>query len=208
MMRKPPLSLPAGRGRGWKFPLAVALIGAAVLALLAVAIVGSFLIGFHPDALSKGRVQERAPNERFALLRDRHSNECGLQPAALATLPASGRLQGACCSPMNLAHYKQQLSGLKTYRTVPLVPADPYDVSVRLAVRLSAYDHSIQLTRLERRQYDQAVRLSKEHGPCCCQCWRWSAFEGQAKRFIVEHRYSAAEIAAIWGLEDGCGGRA
>jgi hypothetical protein len=207
-MRKPPLSLPAGRGQGWKFPLAVVLIGEAVLALLAIAIFGTLSIGFRPDTLPKGRIQAGSPKERFALLRDRHSNQCGLQPASLATLPASGRLQGACCSPVDLAHYKQQLSGLKSYRAVPLVPTDPYDVSVRLAVRLSAYDHSIQLTRPERRLYDQAVRLSKEHGPCCCRCWRWTVFAGQAKKFIAEHRYSASEIAAIWGLEDGCGGRA
>jgi hypothetical protein len=207
-MRKRALSLPPGRGPGWKLPLAVALIAAAVLGLLAIAIFGTLSIGFHPDALSNGLVQARAPKERFALLHDRYSNQCGLQPASLATLPASGRLQGACCSPMNLAHYEQQLNGLKSYRAVPLVPVDPYDVSVRLALQLVAYDHSIRLTHPERRRYEQAVRLSKEHGPCCCQCWRWSAFMGQAKKFIVEHRYSAAEIAAISGLEDGWGGRA
>lgn len=197
-----------GPSAGWKPFAALALIVAFTLALIGIAIAGNLSIGFHPQTSASGPIQADAPNERFALLRDRHSNRCSLRADSVAMFPEAGRLQGACCAPMNLADYKRQLRGLRSYRAVPLVPADPYDVSVRLAARLIAYDRSIRLGRAERRLYDQAVRLSKEHGPCCCKCWRWSAFAGQAKELIVEQRYSAAEIAAIWGLEDGCGGRA
>jgi hypothetical protein len=187
---------------------ALAAIFGFALALIALSIAGNLALGFRPDTSASRPVRADAPQQRFAVLRNRHSNQCGLQAASLATLPSSGRLQGACCSPMNLAHYKQQLGGLKNYRAVPLVPTDPYDVSVRLAARLIAYDRSIQLGEPEQRVYDQAARLSQDHGPCCCHCWRWSAFAGQAKKFILERRFSAAEIAAIWGLENGCGGQA
>ena len=192
----------------WQPLAALAAILGLTLALIALAIAGNISVGFRPDTSASRPVRANAPEQRFAVLRDRHSNQCGLQASSLATLPSSARLQGACCTTMNLAHYEQQLSGLKSYRGDPLVPADPYDVSVRLARRLIGYDRTMQLSRSEGRLYSRAVRLSKEHGPCCCRCWRWSAFAGQAKKFIVERRYSAAEIAAIWGLEDGCGGRA
>jgi hypothetical protein len=197
-----------GPSAGWKPLAALALIVAFIVALIAIAIVGNLSIGFRPQTYANRPIRAGGPNERFALLGDRHSNRCSLRADSVTMLSAAGRLQGACCAPMNLAHYKRQLRGLRDYRAVPLVPADPYDVSVRLAARLIAYDRSIQLGPPERRLYDQAVRLSKEHGPCCCQCWRWSAFAGQAKGFILEQRYSAEGIAAIWGLEDGCGGQA
>jgi hypothetical protein len=48
--------------------------------------------------------------------------------------------------------------------------------------------------------------MSHEGGPCCCKCWRWTAFEGQAKYLIVEKGFTAEQVASIWDLEDGCGG--
>jgi len=54
--------------------------------------------------------------------------------------------------------------------------------------------------------YEEAVKLSHEGGPCCCRCWRWTAFEGQAKYLITKHNFGPEEIAEIWDLEDGCGG--
>jgi hypothetical protein len=107
---------------------------------------------------------------------------------------------------MDAGHYKQQVLGLRRYRVVAVVPADPYDVSVALAKRLISYQRQIRLRPDEQRIYDQATRLADEHGPCCCHCWRWMAFQGQVKQLIVNHRFRAAELARLWDLEDGCGG--
>ena len=50
------------------------------------------------------------------------------------------------------------------------------------------------------------MKLSEEGGPCCCRCWRWTTFEGQAKFLIARREFDAEAIAEIWDLEDGCGG--
>jgi hypothetical protein len=145
---------------------------------------------------------------RFATLSRRHTNKCSLASTNINALAVGGRLQGSCCRPMVFARYAQQVRGLRAYAALEEVPTDPYDISVSLARRLIDSSDSITLSPAQQATYDQAMKLSNEHGPCCCHCWRWTAFEGQAKRLILEHRFSAAKIAAIWGLEDGCGGRA
>jgi hypothetical protein len=143
---------------------------------------------------------------RFSLLSKQHTNHCGLRAGSLETLAQGGRLQGACCSPMALGRYRDQLRGLENYRAVHEIPSDPYDVSVALAKRLIGYRSSITLSVSEQAVYDRATDLAKEHGPCCCHCWRWDAFEGQAKFLIRNHGYASRQIAAVWDLEDGCGG--
>ncbi len=77
-----------------------------------------------------------------------------------------------------------------------------------LCIFLTAGAHlgSIMLSADEAKRYEQAVNLSEEGGPCCCRCWRWDAFEGQAKLLIAEYDWPAEEIAELWELEDGCGG--
>jgi len=107
---------------------------------------------------------------------------------------------------MSFQRYLRQLHGLRAYAHIPEIPADPYDVSVSLARRLSTYDKNATLTPSEQTTYDSAVKVSHEHGPCCCHCWRWSAFEGQAKSLITRRQFAANRIAQIWNLEDGCGG--
>ena len=107
---------------------------------------------------------------------------------------------------MNLRHYLEQVRGLQQYATVVELPADPYDISVSLAKRLNSYDTSISLTNGQQVTYDRAVKMADEHGPCCCHCWRWTAFEGQAKYLITRRGYSSRRIAEVWNLEDGCGG--
>jgi len=62
------------------------------------------------------------------------------------------------------------------------------------------------LTPSQQTAYDGAVKRSHEHGPCCCHCWRWSAFEGRAKYLITRRQFGANQIAHTWNLEDGCGG--
>lgn len=146
------------------------------------------------------------PSARFALLAKRHTNQCGLRAQSLESLARDGRLQGSCCSPMDYAHYTKQLRGLKKYAGVAEIPRDPYDVSVALAKRLIAYDGAIELTSSEQSAYEQATKLGDEHGPCCCRCWRWSAFEGQARYLISRRDYTARQIAELWDIEDGCGG--
>jgi hypothetical protein len=191
-----------------KLRLAVALMSVVTLALVAIAIGGNIRIGFDPDHASADRpLHALSAEKRFALLSGRHSNRCSLQAGSLETGAVSGRLQGACCTRIDFAHYKQQLRGLRRYHAVRLIPADPYDVPVGLAQRLVRFDREIRLDRAAQQTYDQAVRLSHEHGPCCCHCWRWTAFAGQAKQLIARRHYEAAQIAAIWDLENGCGGK-
>lgn len=121
-------------------------------------------------------------------------------------MPDEARIQGSCCSPMDIHRYQEQVEGLKKYADIPEIPEDPYDVPVSLAKQLFEYQQTIQLTPDQQAVYDQAVQISEEGGPCCCKCWRWFAFEGQAKYLISELDWSAEQIAELWELEDGCGG--
>ena len=121
-------------------------------------------------------------------------------------MPDDARIQGSCCGPMDLHKYQEQVEGLKKYADIPQIPEDPYDVPVLLAKQLFEYQETIQLTADEQAIYDQAMKLSEEGGPCCCRCWRWTAFEGQAKYLITEKKWSAQQIAELWNIEDGCGG--
>lgn len=107
---------------------------------------------------------------------------------------------------MALDHYVRQVGALTAYRRVSQIPRDPYDITVSQAKRLLGYDQSITLTPRQRTVYKRAMKLADEHGPCCCHCWRWTTFEGQAKYLIARRNYGAAQIARIWDLEDGCGG--
>lgn len=109
---------------------------------------------------------------------------------------------------MDFKSYQQQVAGLKKYANIPQIPPDPYDVPVSLAMQLFEYQRAIQLTPAQQAVYDAATKKSKEGGPCCCRCWRWTAFEGQAKYLISKLNWTAEQIAELWGLEDGCGGPA
>jgi hypothetical protein len=189
-----------------KLRLAIAFMALSTLAAIALAVGGNLWIGFQPAGVSDRAVRAATIEQRFAVLRNRHSNRCSLAAASLVKMPGSGRLEGACCSLMDAGHYKQQVLGLKRYRAVAVVPADPYDVSVALAKRLISYQRQIHLRPARQRIYHQATWLADEHGPCCCHCWRWTAFEGQAKQLIARRRYDAAAVARLWDLEDGCGG--
>jgi hypothetical protein len=109
---------------------------------------------------------------------------------------------------MNFSSYIEQVNGLANYSNVPQVPKDPYNISVSLTEELLGYDKNITLNSAEQSAYNQAVNMSTVHGPCCCRCWRWYAFEGQAKYFIIHDAFNSSQIARIWNLEDGCGGPA
>lgn len=142
---------------------------------------------------------------RFDYLGKQHSNRCGMPASALVAMRPGARLQGSCCFPMNYDAYVKQRHEIARYADVSVVPHDAYDVSAILAKRLISYQ-SIKLTSAQKRVYNRAKPLSTTKGPCCCRCWRWTAFGGQAKYLITRRHYSARQIADVWSVEEGCGG--
>jgi hypothetical protein len=189
-------------GRG----LGLALLAAALVACVTFAVAA----GRSDRNASESRLQPGAgmpgTRGRFVVLSAARSNQCGLLATALDRMARGGSLQGSCCFPMKYHRYREQVAGLRRYAGVPEIPRDPYDVPVALAKRLLTYKRSVTLTARQRRIYAHAMKLSEEGGPCCCRCWRWSAFEGQAKFLITRRRYTARQVAAVWNLEYGCGG--
>jgi hypothetical protein len=157
----------------------------------------------HTQAMPRVGTSMSVLRARFAVVSRSHSNQCALRPQSVDSVAVNGRLQGLCCTPMEFEHYAQQLRGLAAYRSVPQIPSDPYDITISQAKKLLAYDRAITLTSDQQAEYRQAMKLADEHGPCCCHCWRWSTFEGQAKYLLARRGYRAAQIAAVWDLEDG-----
>lgn len=153
-----------------------------------------------------GEARRSTLADRFAVLSHAHSNRCGMPASALDSMPPGSRLQGACCFPMDYRSYVNQVRELnRRYADVDVIPKDPYDISVSLANRLIGYQ-AIKLTPAQQRTYERAKPLSATKGPCCCPCWRWTAFGGQAKYLIIRRHYSARQIADVWSAEEGCGG--
>lgn len=144
--------------------------------------------------------------EKFDYLYQERSNSCSLQPATVLGYSDDTRIQGSCCSSMDLHRYQEQVEALKQYSSISFIPKDPYDVSATLAKELLGYQQNITLTTEQQEIYDKAVELSPEGGPCCCKCWRWYAFEGMGKKLIVDYDWSSEELAELWSLTDGCGG--
>ena len=162
---------------------------------------------------TSGRMQgsniKQAENDlksKFALLSSAKTNFCA-KADFIASKSNDERLQGSCCSKMDFNRYTEQVEGLKKYSNINQIPSDPYDIPVSLAKELLEYKKTIQLTAEQQSIYDDAVKLSHEKGPCCCKCWRWDAFEGLAKYLITEHNFNAQQIAEVWDLADGCGGK-
>jgi hypothetical protein len=184
--------------------------GALIVAVVVIAATHPFsshgLSAAELKQVDAATVAKGSLKQRFALLSQRHTNQCGLSGTNLSKLAVHGRLQGSCCHAMNYSHYVRQMTGLRAYAVVSDVPVDPYDIRVSLAKRLIGYGKAITLSNAQQAVYEQAVKLSHEHGPCCCHCWRWYAFQGQAKALITRRHYPAAQIATLWNLEDGCGG--
>lgn len=142
----------------------------------------------------------------FNVLSQQRTNACGLQPDRLLSYADDMRLQGSCCSPMDLHRYQEQVAELRRYAGIAQIPQDAYDVPVALAQELLGYQTDIQLTSDQQAIYDRAVELSELGGPCCCRCWRWYAFEGMGKYLIVEQDWTSEQLAELWTLTDGCGG--
>ena len=143
---------------------------------------------------------------KFAFLSSSNTNFCA-GPAFISQKSDDERLQGSCCSAMDFHRYKEQVEGLKKYSNIKQIPSDPYDIPVSLAKELLSYKDNTKLTSEQQEVYDKATKLSHEKGPCCCVCWRWHAFEGLAKYIIKEHNFNAQQVAEVWDLIDGCGGK-
>lgn len=144
--------------------------------------------------------------DRFGYLTGQTTNKCELQPEQVMSYADGDRLQGSCCSPMDREEYRRQLEGLRQSRGIAEIPADPYDIPVSQAKLLLGYQQSISLTPQEQATYDEAMQMSPAKGPCCCRCWRWSAFEGMSKYLIQEQGWQSAQLANLIHLVDGCGG--
>ena len=96
--------------------LGAAMIVAVVLALVVPRLVSSHgLSAAELKAAETARVASGTPEQRFALLSQRHTNQCGLTGSNLDKLAVRGRLQGSCCRPMVFSRYVQQVRGLRPY---------------------------------------------------------------------------------------------
>lgn len=117
----------------------------------------------------------------------------------------TSRLQGSCCSPMDMHRYTEQVTGLQKYKDIPEIPSDPYDINASLAKKLKAY-YDVDLTPDQQKAYDYAMANSMEKGPCCCKCWRWYVYGGLGKLLIQKYNFTGEQVTEIWNLSDGCGG--
>lgn len=186
---------------------AAAVLAAALSVLLAPPVDAAPATTMGAMMNSSKPMSEMSLRARFDYLSRQHSNTCGLQPSTFASMAAGTRFQGACCGPMDAKLYPQyvkQIRALASYDHT-VVPSDPYNMSIELARRLVAYNDTILLTHAQQQIYDQAFKFAPDHAPCCCHCWRWTAFEGQAKFLIARRQYTARQIGTLWGLDDGCG---
>lgn len=173
------------------------------------------LSGGHSKATTTGAARSAASESvlvsgtpaAFRYLSLQRSNRCGLTPAELETSPPAQHLQGTCCFPMDMSTYEWQVKALRRYASVEQIPRDPYDVPVSLAHRLLNYDKSIHLSARQQATYDRAMSMSREKGPCCCHCWRWTAFRGMSKYLIARQSWSAPHVALLIDDVQGCGGK-
>ena len=146
--------------------------------------------------------------KRFEFLSQNGNSACSSAfRDSIADMSADARLQGSCCSEMDLHRYSEQIEGLKQYGLFLDIPPDPYDIAAPLAQKLMvAYQQP--LSEQEQRSYDVAMSTSDEKGPCCCQCWRWEVFGGLGKLLIRERGFTGEQVAEVWNLSNGCGGDA
>lgn len=177
--------------------------------LIAIFILLAFSIGvlFAQRYFNGEGVTKQAFAAKFEKLSQNGNSSCsGDFKDSISSMTDNVRLQGSCCSPMNLHRYTEQVEGLKKYENIKEIPPDPYDIEAGLAKKmLSHYDD--KLTAEEQKTYDYAMQNSNEKGPCCCKCWRWYVYGGLAKYLIQNYNFSGEQITEVWNLSDGCGGQ-
>jgi hypothetical protein len=173
------------------------------------------LSGGHTKAAATGEARSVAGDPAsvagtpaaFRYLSVQRSNRCALRSAELQSYPPSQRLQGSCCDPMDQSTYEWQIKALGAYAFIEQIPKNPYDVPVSLARRLLLYDNAIHLSTRQQATYDRGMHMSREKGPCCCHCWRWTAFRGMSKYLIARAHWTASQVALIIDDVEGCGGK-
>lgn len=162
-----------------------------------------------PSAQRQGQATStvsQAVQDKFARLSQGGNSNCSAAfQGEIMKMSDTARLQGSCCTPMNLHRYSEQLEGLKQFAQIPEIPSDPYDIEVKLAKRLIKY-YDLKLTAQEQIAYDYAMTNSHEKGPCCCKCWRWQVYGGLGKYLIRYRGFTGEQLTQVWNLSDGCGG--
>lgn len=129
----------------------------------------------------------------------------------LAMSTSEGNLGGQCCGALtDFEAYEVQLKAIEQFKldnkdTENLIPADPYDISVEVAQKLTQFDTDITLNTSEQAVFDEAVAMSHHGGPCCCKCWKWYVMSGLAKKLIVDENWNAHQIAELWDVSSSCG---
>ena len=148
---------------------------------------------------------------KFQMLSQNGNSSCsGGFKNSIPAMADGERLQGSCCSPMNLHRYREQVEGLQKFKSIAAqniaeIPDDPYDIDANFAKKLMAY-YDLELTLEEQKAYDYAMMNSNEKGPCCCRCWRWYVYGGLAKYLIRNYQFTGEQVTEVWNLSDGCGG--
>lgn len=144
---------------------------------------------------------------KFDILSKNGNSSCdpGFARAVKDGTTGTERIQGSCCSPMDMHRYSEQVAGLKKYAEFPEIPPDPYDIDTALAKELTSY-YDVTLTPDEQKAYDYAMQNSMGKGPCCCKCWGWFVYGGLAKKLINERAFTGEQITEVWNLSDMCGG--
>ena len=143
---------------------------------------------------------------KFDYLSKNGNSSCSsLFKDSISSMPDNARLQGSCCSPMNMHRYSEQVEGLKKYSNILEIPSDPYDIKAGLTKKLISY-YDMELTPDEQKAYDYAMEHSSEKGPCCCKCWRWFVYGGLGKYLIRNYKFTGEQVTNVWNLSDGCGG--
>jgi len=143
---------------------------------------------------------------RFQALASEGNSSCsGAFTDSISSMPDNSRIKGSCCSSMSWHRYQEQVEGLKKYKDVSVIPPDPYDIDAKLAKQMKSH-YDDELTPEQQKSYDFAMANSNEKGPCCCKCWHWDAYEGLAKKLIVDYGWNSEQIAQLWDISDACGG--
>jgi hypothetical protein len=146
--------------------------------------------------------------EKFSYLSKNGNSSCSTQfRDSILTMSSSTRIQGSCCGPMALHHYKEQVQSLKEYANFPEIPPDPYDIDPGFAA-IMLNEYKVELNRVDLAKYNTAMELSAEGGPCCCKCWRWEILGGMGKVLIRDRQIDSKTLAKLWDLTNGCGGDA
>ena len=195
-----------------KSPLATLVKGKTAVTLIAISaiIIGLFLGNTYLDnrinSLSANG-NDPALHARFVYLSSHGNSSCsGDFYNSISTISDDTRLQGSCCSPMTEGRYIEQVTNLKKYKDVSVIPSDPYDIPAKLAKQLLNYNNTITPTVDEQKILDAAVAASPEKGYCCCKCWRWYVYEGLSKYLVHEKHFTAQQITDVLTNSDGCGG--